>query len=92
MRMPLRLPPALPDSPDTSRRWLWLALLTGVLALLLAGWALVPGGVVPDRATGAGPVGYGPQPAGDDAATAAHRPLFAPYQHLLTYTSHALLA
>ena len=41
--MPLRLPNFLNRSafPDTSRRWLWLALLTGLLALLLAGSAVL---------------------------------------------------
>ena len=41
--MPFRLPdsPNRPASPDTSRRWLWLALLTGLLALLLAGSAVL---------------------------------------------------
>ena len=38
--MPFRLPAFLQESPgpdpDTSRRWLWLALLTGLLALALA--------------------------------------------------------
>ena len=39
--MPFRLPasPHPTTGVDTSRRWLWLALLTGVLALLLAGLA-----------------------------------------------------
>ena len=41
--MPFRLPnfPNRSASPDTSRRWLWLALLTGLLALLLAGSAVL---------------------------------------------------
>lgn len=40
--MPPR-PPASPNTsadPDTSRHWLWVALLTGLLALLLAGAAM----------------------------------------------------
>ena len=44
--MPRRLPAASDASADTSRRWLWLALLSGLLALLLAGAAMasVPAG------------------------------------------------
>lgn len=43
--MQFRLPAFLqgtpgPEPDDTSRRWLWLALLTGLLALGLAGAAL----------------------------------------------------
>jgi hypothetical protein len=38
--MPFRLPSAFCDFADPSCRWLWVALLAGLLALLLAGAAL----------------------------------------------------
>ena len=52
--MPLRLPasPNRSASPDASRRWLWLVLLTGLLALLLAGSAMAQRGDLEVRANG----------------------------------------
>ena len=69
--MPLRLPaflqPATGPDTDTSRRWLWVALLTGVLALLLAGLA-----VVQYAGPGPEPTRSGHPPAGEDPTPAAN--------------------
>ena len=61
--MPFRLPPAFHSSTDTSRHWLWLALVTGLLALLLAGWAMAQSG-----GPGTKPNSRGLHPAGADVA------------------------
>ena len=72
--MPFRLPasphPATGVDADTSRRWLWLALLTGVLALLLAGSA-----VFQRAGPGPEPTGRRHLPAGEGTAPAANRPV-----------------
>ena len=84
--MPFRLPQFSSTATDPSRRWLWLCLLTGLLALVLAGWAMAQG-----AASSAEPTGYGLRPVGD-AAPAAPRPLLAPSHYPLIDASHALFA